>query len=152
MYPRGGQVFQISSKSKKKCWTYTPSRDLHPLDSGFEHQNHLRFTLDVLQVDFSEKLKFAQSSSKCVQDVSKYPNYVNYYKEAIIISWGPTGRFLWKTLIVLLTLKIHSRITKINLLTQEWWWFQDIFNLNGSIWIFLKNWLVEPQDVMVSIL
>ena len=36
-------------------------------------------TLDVLHVDFSEKLKFAQSCSKCV---FKYPEYIDDHKNS----------------------------------------------------------------------
>ena len=53
-----------------------PSR----VDDEFEHQNHLRCTHDALLVDFSEKLNFNQSCSKCFQAVFKYSDYDNDYK------------------------------------------------------------------------
>ena len=57
-----------------------------PPNDDFEHQNQLRYTPEVLHVDFSEKLKFTQSCSKCVQGVFKYLDYHNDLKIATMTS------------------------------------------------------------------
>ena len=58
-----------------------PTWILQSLGDELEHQNHLRCTLDVAHVVFSEKLTFAQSCSKFVQGGVRYPNYDNNYKK-----------------------------------------------------------------------
>ena len=70
-----GKVGTFFFQNPRKCSTYILNRILHPFDNEFVHQDHLKCTLDVLHVDFSDKLEFAESCPNTFRGVNKYPDY-----------------------------------------------------------------------------
>ena len=73
MYPQG---------CRGKCIIFSNFQVLQAPDDQFEHENPLMSTLDVPHVDFSENLKFGQSSSNVFSELFKYPDFDNDYQNS----------------------------------------------------------------------